>query len=106
MKDKVLRSNVLKATEALCHELRAYTGESMTFTLTAITRARGARSERIQGVPDWYKANAVYTDAVDKDDCIIDESARIFYGPDDYGEEAIVLVQPYKAAEESEEQNE
>lgn len=114
MKDKVLRANVRQAVEHLCHELRAYSGESMTFTLTVITRAKGAVSECVDGIPDWYKANAVYTEAADKDDCIMDDSFRLFYGPDDFGEETIVAFMPYKgeeaaeeaSEEESEEQNE
>ena len=113
MKDKVLRANVIQAVEHLCHELRAYSSESMTFTLTVITRAKGAVSEYVDGIPDWYKANAVYTEATDKEDCLLDDSFRLFYGPDDFGEESIVAVMPYKgeeaaeeASEESEEQNE
>lgn len=109
MKDKVLHVNVMQAVEHLCHELRAYSCESMTFTLTVITREKGAVSECINGIPDCYKANAVYTEATDKDDCILDDSYRLFYGPDEYGEESIVAVIPNKAdgaAEESEEQNE
>ena len=105
MKDKVLHANVLRYVEGLCRELRAYTGESMTFTLTVITRAKGAVSDRTKGVPDWYKANAKYTEATDNDDCIFEDAAKVFYGPNEYGEEAIVLVQPYEA-KESEEQNE
>ena len=102
MKDKVLNANVTKAVEALCHELRAYTGDSLTCTLTIITRAKGAAvlSIKPDSVPDWYKANIVHTDAVDKDDFILDEAARIFYGPDDYGDESIVLVIPYKEEED------
>ena len=106
MKDKVLRANVIQAVEHLCHELRGYSSESMTFTLTVITRAKGAVSEYVAGIPDWYKANAVYTEATDKDDCLLDDSFRLFYGPDDFGEESIVAVMPYKGEEESEEQNE
>ena len=44
MKDKVIKANVLQAVEHLCHELRAYTGDSMTFTLTVITRANALES--------------------------------------------------------------
>ena len=108
MKDKIIKANVLKAVEHLCHELRAYTGDSMTFTLTVITRTKALESPNIEpdGVPDWYKAIARYTDSVDPHDSIFEESAKVFYGPDDFGEESIVLVQPYKAEEESEEQNE
>lgn len=108
MKDKVIKANVLQAVEHLCHELRAYTGDSMTFTLTVITRTKALESTNIEpdGVPDWYKAIARYTDSVDPHDSIFEESAKVFYGPDDFGEESIVLVQPYKAEEESEEQNE
>lgn len=98
MKDKVLKANVTTAIEKLCHELRAYTGDSLTCTVTIITRAKGAAWEGIkpEGVPDWYKANVVYTESEDKDDSILDDSARIFYGPDDFGDEAIALVMPYK----------
>ena len=108
MKDKVIKANVLQAVEHLCHELRAYTGDSMTFTLTVITRTKALESPNIEpdGVPDWYKAIARYTDSVDPHDSIFEESAKVFYGPDDFAEESIVLVQPYKAEEESEEQNE
>ena len=108
MKDKVIKANVLQAVEHLCHELRVYTGDSMTFTLTVITRTKALESPNIEpdGVPDWYKAIARYTDSVDPHDSIFEESAKVFYGPDDFGEESIVLVQPYKAEEESEEQNE
>ena len=102
MKDKVLKANVTKAVETLCHELRAYTGDSLTCTVTIITRAKGAAVEDIKpnGVPDWYKANVVYTESEDQDDSILDETARVFYGPDDFGDEAIVLVMPYKEDKE------
>ena len=98
MKDKVIKSNVTAAIEKLCHELRAYTGDSLTCTVTIITRAKGASWNGLkpEGTPDWYKANIIYTEATDHDDSILDESARIFYGPDDFGEESIVLVMPYK----------
>lgn len=96
MKDKVLRANVTNAVEKLCHEMRAYSGESMVMNLTIITRAKGAATPLIKGVPDWFKANIQYTEAVDKDDSLLDESARIFYGPDDFGAEGIVLVVPYQ----------
>lgn len=101
MKDKVLKANVTRAVEALCHELRAYTGESLTCTLTIITRAKGAEMPNIKpdSVPDWYKANIVHTNAVDKDDFLLDEAARVFYGPDDFGDECIALVVPYKEGE-------
>ena len=102
MKDKVLKANVTRAVEALCHELRAYTGESLTCTLTIITRAKGAEMPNIkpENVPDWYKANIVHTNAVDQDDFLLDEAARVFYGPDDFGDECITLVVPYKEGEE------
>ena len=64
--------------------------------LTIITKAKGAATPMIKGVPDWFKANIQYTEAVDKDDSLLDESARIFYGPDDFGAEGIVLVVPYQ----------
>lgn len=96
MKDKVLRANVTNAVEKLCHELRAYTGESLVMNLTIITKAKGAATPLIKGEPDWYKTYITYTDAVDKDDGLLDESARIFYGPDDFGAESIVLVVPYQ----------
>ena len=96
MKDKVLRANVTNAVEKLCHELRAYSGESLVMNLTIITEAKGAATPMIKGVPDWFKANIQYTEAVDKDDSLLDESARIFYGPDDFGAEGIVLVVPYQ----------
>lgn len=96
MKDKVLRANVTNAVEKLCHEMRAYSGESMVMNLTIITRAKGAATPLIKGVPDWFKANIQHTEAVDKDDSLLDESARIFYGPDDFGAEGIVLVVPYQ----------
>lgn len=101
MKDKVIKSNVTAAVEKLCHELRAYSGKSLVMNLTIITRAKGAAWNGLkpEGTPDWYKANIVYTEATDHDDNILDESARIFYGPDDFGEESIVLVMPYKAEE-------
>lgn len=100
MKDKVLRANVINAVEKLCHELRAYSGESMTLTLTVITRAEGAKSPNLEGVPDWYKARAVMTEAVDQEDSILEENSRIFYGPDDFGAESIVMVMPYKKGAE------
>lgn len=105
MKDKVIKANVLQAVEHLCHELRAYTSDSMTFTLTVITRANALETPNVKpdGVPDWYKAIARYTESVDPHDSIFTETAKVFYGPDDFGEESIVLVQPYKAEDESEE---
>ena len=103
MKDKVIKANVIKAVEHLCHELRAYSDKSLTFTLTVITRADRIRTNHVQGVPDWYKAIVRYTESVDSYDSIFTESARVFYGPDDFGEESIVLVQPYKAEESEEE---
>lgn len=105
MKDKVLKANVTSAVEKLCHELRAYTGDSMTCTITVITRAKGAAWNGLkpEGVPDWFKANIVMTENADQDVSVLDESARIFYGPDDFGGESIVLVMPYKETEEGDE---
>lgn len=102
MKDKILKANVTKAVESLCHELRAYTGESLTCTLTIITRAKGAVMPNIKpdSVPDWYKANIVHTEAVDHEDFVLDETARVFYGPDDFGDECIVMIAPYKEDKE------
>lgn len=104
MKDKVIKANVTKAVEHLCHELRAYSDKSLSLTLTVITRAKGVESDHVKGTPDWYKAIARYTESVDPYNSIFTESARVFYGPDDFGQESIVLVQPY-GAEESEEED-
>ena len=106
MKDKVLRSNLTTAIEAFSKQLRAYSKESMVLKLTIITKASGINTENKDGpAPDWYSARVAPTEQVDTDDSVIDESAKILYGYDYFGNEGIVQVVPYMN-EESEEQNE
>ena len=112
MKDKVLRANLTHAVETFCKELRAHSKDSLVCQITIITKASGVTAEdESDPLPDWYKVRVVPTEAIDQDDSIIDESAKIFYGHDHYGNEGILKVVPYKEPpeedeEESEEQNE
>ena len=107
MKDKVLRSNLSRLIEGCSKELRAYSKDSMVLKLTIITKASGIATENKDGpAPDWYMARVVPTEQVDTDDSVIDESAKILYGYDHYGNEGILQVVPYREDEESEEQNE
>ena len=112
MKDKVLRANLTHAVETFCKELRAHSKDSLVCQITIITKASGVAAENeYDPLPDWYKVRVVPTEAIDQDDSIIDESAKIFYGHDHYGNEGILKVVPYKEPpeedkEESEEQNE
>lgn len=112
MKDKVLRANLTHAVETFCKELRAHSKDSLVCQITIITKASGVAAENeYDPLPDWYKVRVVPTEGIDQDDSIIDESAKIFYGHDHYGNEGILKVVPYKEPpeedeEESEEQNE
>ena len=112
MKDKVLRANLTHAVETFCKELRAHSKDSLVCQITIITKASGVAAENeYDPLPDWFKVRVVPTEAVDQDDSIIDESAKLFYGHDHYGNEGILKVVPYKEPpeedeEESEEQNE
>ena len=100
MKDKILKTNVTQAVESLCKDLRAYSGESLVCNLTIISKSTGAATEDDgDTLPDWYKVRVVHTEAVDQDDSIINQSARIYYGPDEYGTEGIIKVQPYEEEE-------
>lgn len=112
MKDKVLRSNLSRLIEGCSKELRSYSKDSMVLKLTIITKASGINTENKDGpAPDWYMARVVPAEQIDTDDSIIDESAKILYGYDHFGNEGILQVVPYKEPpeeneEESEEQNE
>ena len=107
MKDKVLRSNLSRLIEGCSKELRSYSKDSMVLKLTIITKASGIATDNKDGpAPDWYMARVVPTEQVDTDDSVIDESAKILYGYDHYGNEGILQVVPYREDEESEEQNE
>lgn len=107
MKDKVLRSNLTHAVESFAKELRAYSKDSMVCQITIITKASGVEKENdLSPFPDWYKVRVVPTEAVDQDDSIIDESAKIFYGHDHYGNEGILKVVPYKEPPEEDEEEE
>lgn len=112
MKDKVLRANLTHAIETFAKELRAHSKDSLVCQITIITKSTGVEQEGdFKPLPDWYQVRVVPTEAVDQYDSIIDESAKIFYGYDHYGNEGILKVVPYKEPheeneEESEEQNE
>lgn len=107
MKDKVLRANLTHAVETFCKELRAYSADSMVCNITIITKASGVAADaECDPLPDWYKARVVPTEAVDQDDSIIDESAKIFYGHDHYGNEGILKVVTYKEPPEEDEEEE
>ena len=104
MKDKVLRSNLSRLIEGCSKELRSYSKDSMVLKLTIITKASGIATDNKDGpAPDWYMARVVPTEQVDTDDSIIDESAKILYGYDHYGNEGILEVVPYDKEEEGEE---
>ena len=104
MKDKVLRANLTHAVETFCKELRAHSKDSLVCQITIITKASGVAAENeYDPLPDWYKARVVPTEGIDQDDSIIDESAKIFYGHDHYGNEGILKVVPYKEPHEEEE---
>ena len=106
MKDKVLKSNLTHAVESFAKELRAYSKDSLVCQITIITKSTGVEQEGdFKPLPDWYKVRVVPTEAVDQYDSIIDESAKILYDYDYFGNEGIVQVVPYRN-EESEEQNE
>lgn len=110
MKDKVLRANLTHAVETFCKELRAYSADSMVCNITIITKASGVAADAecdpllFRPLPDWYKVRVVPTEAVDQDDSIIDESAKIFYGHDHYGNEGILKVVTYKETPEEDEE--
>ena len=97
MKDKVLKSNLTHAVESFAKELRAYSKDSLVCQITIITKSTGVEQEgEFKPFPDWYKVRVVPTEAVDQYDSIIDESAKIFYGYDHYGNEGILQVVPYE----------
>lgn len=102
MKDKVLRSNITKKIESLCRELRSYSGDSMVCNITIISRASGA-AEKDDIIPDWYSARVVPVEGVDQDDSILNSQALIYYGPDEFGNEGIIKVVPYKEEKGEEE---
>ena len=107
MKDKVLRANLTHAVETFAKELRAYSADSMVCNITIITKASGVAADAERDpLPDWYKVRVVPTEAVDQDDSIIDESAKIFYGHDHYGNEGILKVVTYKEPPEEDEEEE
>lgn len=107
MKDKVLKSNLTHALESFAKELRAYSADSMVCNITIITKASGVVADaECDPLPDWYKVRVVPTEAVDQYDSIIDESAKIFYCHDHYGNEGILKVVPYKELHEEEEGDE
>lgn len=100
MKDNILKTNVTQAVESLCKALRAYTSESLVCTVTIISKSTLDPKSDEGVLPDWYKVRVVHTEAVDQDDSIINQSARIYYGPDEYGTEGIIKVLPYEEDEE------
>ena len=107
MKDKVLRANLTHAVETFCKELRAHSKDSLVCQITIITKASGVAAENeYDPLPDWYKVRVVPTEGIDQDDSIIDESAKIFYGHDYYGNEGILKVVPYKEPPEEDEEEE
>ena len=104
MKDKVLKSNLTHAVEGFAKELRAYSKDSLVCQITIITKSTGVEQEGdFKPLPDWYQVRVVPTEAVDQYDSIIDESSKIFYGYDHYGNEGILKVVPYKEPHEEEE---
>ena len=104
MKDQILKTNVTRAVESICKALRAHSGDSLVCTVTIISRCSGASKEEDENnLPDWYKTREVSTEAIDQDDSIINQSALIRYGPDEFGNEGIIKVQPYEEEEKGEE---
>lgn len=109
MKDKVLKSNLTHAVEHFAKELRAYSKDSLVCQITIITKSTGVEQEvglNPKPAPDWYKVRVVPTEAVDQYDSIVDESAKIFYGYDHYGNEGILQVVPYEEDKSEEEEDE
>lgn len=101
MKDQILKTNVTRAVESICKALRAHSGDSLVCTVTIISRCSGASKEEDENnLPDWYQTRVVPTEAVDQDDSIINQSALIHYGPDEFGNEGIIKIQPYNEEEE------
>ena len=101
MKDQILKTNVTRAVESICKALRTHSGDSLVCTVTIISRCSGASKEEDENnLPDWYKTRVVPTEAIDQDDSIINQSALIHYGPDEFGNEGIIKIQPYNEEEE------
>ena len=105
MKDQILKTNVTSAVESIGKALRAHSGDSLVCTVTIISRCSGASKEEDENnLPDWYKTRVVPTEAIDQDDSIINQSALIHYGPDEFGNEGIIRVQPYNEEEGGEDE--
>ncbi|MBR3463339.1 MAG: hypothetical protein IKH20_11775 [Clostridiales bacterium] len=107
MKDKVLKSEVMKAAENLARALRNYTNETMYLKLVIITREPNFRddSDPDDSVPDAYHAEVSGYYPEDIEDKTLVVKNKLFYTWDEYGDESIRFVVPIDPGPEPEDMN-
>lgn len=96
MKDKFLRSEVIKAAENLCRALRNYSEGQMFLSLKVYSRDETEilddpqydKLKKSCGVPDCYSVKI----CVNEDECLtqlIGDAKLVFYSFDEHGEMSI-----------------
>ena len=96
MKDKYLRSEVIKAAESLCRALRNYSEGKMYLSLNVYTRDETEilddpeydKWKKTCGVPDYYSMKICVNEEASLTQ-IIGEASLVFYSFDEHGEMSI-----------------
>ena len=110
MKDKFLRSEVIKAAENLCRALRNYSEGQMFLSLKVYSRDETEvfdvpRYDKLRlscGVPDYYSVKV----CVNEDGCltqIMGDIKLVFYSEDQFGESIRHTYSIYSDEEEDDE---
>ena len=110
MKDKFLRSEVIKAAENLCKALRNYSEGQMFLSLKVYSRDETEilddpqydKLKKSCGVPDYYSVK-VY---VNEDECltqIMGDVKLVFYSEDKFGESIRETYSIYSDEEDEDE---
>ena len=97
MKNKIVETEVIKATEHLARVLRTYYPEPMHLHISIFTREVNAKiaEDNCEGTPDYYSLRVAPCDEDEIGEYIINHTARAYYTSDECGNEKIVQTVPY-----------
>ena len=97
MKNKIVETEVIKATKHLARVLRTYYPEPMYLNIAIFTRDKVAKcdEDNCEGLPDYYDAKVAYDGTDEVGDTVFRTTAKAYYTSDKCGNEKIVKTAPY-----------
>ena len=101
MKNKIVETEVIKATEHLARLLRNYSESELYLHITIFTKDKECMDDDFKGeVPDYYsyRLNDLSVGEVDVGETLMNDSGRIYYADVD-GKAYIKKVVPYHSKE-------